>query len=137
MSGLPVIVAVYTPPDPDAVGDEDELDCEKLADVEITADKRLRLVLPTGHVLYEAALEQWAAQQLAFGAEPPPVSLRGDELKFLASSPRCQVCGHLLALHNYHCCTFCTVPGCRCEWDKLEGPGAEEVPWPVSEQYSG
>lgn len=27
---------------------------------------------------------------------------------------RC-TCGHLWALHNGHCCSFCMVPGCKCE----------------------
>jgi hypothetical protein len=48
--------------------------------------------------------------------------LRADELAWLTENTqydgtqgplRCK-CGHLYALHNFHCCTFCMVPGCAC-----------------------
>jgi len=45
-----------------------------------------------------------------------PDLLLEDERAFLASSGRCTKCKHLTALHNFHCCTSCTVPGCACEW---------------------
>ena len=45
--------------------------------------------------------------------------LREDEAKWLSSSSRCDACGHLDELHNSHCCTFCMVPGCPCEWDEM------------------
>jgi hypothetical protein len=43
------------------------------------------------------------------------ITLRQDEVDYLSSdgAPRCD-CGHLVALHNYHCCTFCLVDGCPC-----------------------
>ena len=34
---------------------------------------------------------------------------------------RCKACGHLESLHNGHCCEFCMIPGCPCEWGKVEG----------------
>lgn len=54
--------------------------------------------------------------------------LRDDESEFLfGPAPRCRKCGHLAALHNTHCCTFCMV--CEqsgedeCEWfDPSEPP---------------
>lgn len=30
-------------------------------------------------------------------------------------APRCDHCGHLVALHNSHCCSFCMIPECKCE----------------------
>lgn len=32
---------------------------------------------------------------------------------------RCDACGHLEVLHNRHCCQFCMIPGCLCEWGKM------------------
>ena len=43
-----------------------------------------------------------------------------EEYKFLTTPSkyhkelRC-ACGHLWVLHNGHCCSFCTVPNCKCE----------------------
>jgi hypothetical protein len=67
------------------------------------------------------------------------VELREDEWEYLASGRtdrshinrdnptaqpifilRCEACGHLEALHNGHCCVFCMVPGCPCEWGKVK-----------------
>lgn len=51
---------------------------------------------------------------------PQTVELRDDEVEwlkktaFMSSDTRCG-CGHLVALHNGHCCSFCMVPGCPCE----------------------
>ena len=45
--------------------------------------------------------------------------LRQDELDYLSDSERCK-CGHLQALHNFHCCEFCMVPGCGCENYKID-----------------
>lgn len=39
------------------------------------------------------------------------VELRPDEVAYLRESARCPDCGHLEALHNYHCCTQCMVCG--------------------------
>ncbi len=47
------------------------------------------------------------------------------EEKFLREIPesyekrRCKACGHLNVLHNDHCCSFCTLPGCPCEWGEM------------------
>ena len=47
--------------------------------------------------------------------------LREDERRWLEEdeTERCGACGHLMALHNHHCCEFCIVPGCPCEWGKV------------------
>ena len=43
-----------------------------------------------------------------------------EELEYIEDNPeRCEACGHLEIFHNYHCCTFCKVDGCKCEWDEL------------------
>lgn len=47
------------------------------------------------------------------------LQLKQDEVAFLAASDRCEACGHLQALHNEHCCTYCMIPECRCEWGKV------------------
>lgn len=39
-----------------------------------------------------------------------------DERVYLSFSERCVNCGHLSALHNSHCCVFCTMPDCECYW---------------------
>lgn len=46
--------------------------------------------------------------------------LTADEIKMLSNPERCEACGHLEELHNGHCCSFCMVPGCRCEWDEID-----------------
>ena len=46
------------------------------------------------------------------------VDLRPDEADYLGSI-RCAACGHLMALHNDHCCEFCMVTGCPCEWGEM------------------
>lgn len=43
------------------------------------------------------------------------IDLREDEIKTLGVE-RCKNCEHLLSLHNYHCCEFCTVEDCDCEY---------------------
>lgn len=45
--------------------------------------------------------------------------LKEDEKKYLDdnSIKECQKCGHLAIFHNYHCCSFCNVPECKCEYD--------------------
>ena len=43
------------------------------------------------------------------------IELQSDEEKFLEESQRC-ICGHLVVLHNDHCCMFCMVPDCGCNW---------------------
>jgi hypothetical protein len=35
--------------------------------------------------------------------------LTQEERDYLANSTVCRMCGHLNALHNYHCCIFCLV----------------------------
>lgn len=42
------------------------------------------------------------------------LALYPEEGEYLLKSPRCDTCGHKTALHNYHCCSFCMVPGCSC-----------------------
>ena len=37
-----------------------------------------------------------------------------EEAAYITESGRCDRCGHLEALHNYHCCFFCNVPDCDC-----------------------
>lgn len=54
------------------------------------------------------------------------VVLTDDEVVTLSSSVRCRACGHLDAMHNFHCCTFCTVVGCRCENDAVSDKNS---PW--------
>jgi len=56
---------------------------------------------------------------VAYEIELPPgtLELRDDEVEYLMADNgyrRCKACGHLSALHNGHCCLFCTVPGCDC-----------------------
>lgn len=42
------------------------------------------------------------------------------EIKWINNNPcRCPACGHLEIFHNDHCCTFCLVDGCECEWGEL------------------
>jgi hypothetical protein len=55
------------------------------------------------------------------------MKLLSEEKKLLEASERCEACGHLEALHNYHCCEFCTVPGCRCEYGEVEPEPEEEI----------
>lgn len=43
------------------------------------------------------------------------IMLTQEEADYLADSKRCDRCGHLFALHNDHCCSFCMISGCRCE----------------------
>jgi hypothetical protein len=47
--------------------------------------------------------------------------LEPDELAHLWSEggARCPACGHLTVLHNGHCCEFCLIDGCPCEWGQL------------------
>jgi hypothetical protein len=49
-------------------------------------------------------------------AELVTVTVRADEAAELGDA-RCADprCGHLLALHNTHCCQFCLVGDCPCE----------------------
>lgn len=47
------------------------------------------------------------------------VRVKPDEAAHLASD-RCEARGHLTALHNGHCCVFCMVPGCTCEWGEVK-----------------
>jgi len=48
------------------------------------------------------------------------VQLRLDEADYLTDNQeRCKACGHLEILHCTHCCCFCEVPGCKCEWGKM------------------
>lgn len=48
------------------------------------------------------------------------VLVRRDEAETLnVEGLRCGACGHLDSLHNYHCCDFCTVVGCECEWGRV------------------
>jgi hypothetical protein len=44
-----------------------------------------------------------------------------EERAYLLASGRCKACGHLEALHNTHCCVFCWMPECRCEWGEVVG----------------
>ena len=51
--------------------------------------------------------------------------LRPEEIEYLENGTehtngRCTACGHLEVLHNFHCCEFCRIPGCACEWGELK-----------------
>lgn len=48
------------------------------------------------------------------------LGLKSDEYEYLRDNGRCSACGHLKALHNSHCCTFCMMPGCKCEFGELK-----------------
>ena len=46
------------------------------------------------------------------------MKLKPEELQYLESeSQECEKCGHLRIFHNYHCCSFCNIPGCKCEFE--------------------
>jgi hypothetical protein len=47
------------------------------------------------------------------------IKVRPDEAEFLSDPGRCDVCGHLERLHNEHCCSFCTVTGCKCYFREI------------------
>ena len=51
------------------------------------------------------------------------VELLPEELAYLRSEDgvRCHACGHLDVLHNSHCCQFCLIDGCPCEWGRMGG----------------
>ena len=55
------------------------------------------------------------------------IQLRADEIEYLKNCERCTVCGHLKALHNYHCCVFCMLDDCRCH-DEKWSTTAESTP---------
>lgn len=46
------------------------------------------------------------------------LTLKPDEIEYLGNL-ECAECGHLESLHNFHCCPFCMVTGCKCEQDGL------------------
>jgi hypothetical protein len=46
------------------------------------------------------------------------LELREDEIAYL-DTPRCEACGHLESVHNDHCCAFCMVDDCACEWGEM------------------
>ena len=53
--------------------------------------------------------------------------LADDEAAFFATqTTRCAGCGHLNILHNTHCCEYCQLPGCRCQWGSLPEDDDEE-----------
>jgi hypothetical protein len=39
--------------------------------------------------------------------------------EFEGAEMRCRTCGHLAALHNRHCCEFCMIEDCPCEWGEM------------------
>jgi hypothetical protein len=45
------------------------------------------------------------------------------EERYLRNIPtdgrRCHACGHLQVFHNDHCCQFCLIPECPCEWGRM------------------
>lgn len=46
------------------------------------------------------------------------MEFKPDELQLLErQSRRCLKCGHMEVFHNKHCCMFCNVENCECEWD--------------------
>lgn len=47
------------------------------------------------------------------------MKLTDSEIKYLSNTERCDACGHLEALHNGHCCSFCMVTDCPCDWGKI------------------
>lgn len=55
------------------------------------------------------------------GSNGEIVELTEEEVKYLTGKSkytgggRCDRCGHLYALHNSHCCSFCMVDECECE----------------------
>ena len=60
--------------------------------------------------------------------ETVPVDIHPDELAYLNADGRCEACGHLQALHNEHCCSFCLIPDRKCEWGKIDAPRSPATP---------
>lgn len=55
-------------------------------------------------------------------------TLTKEEVEHIEKSGTCSACGHLDVLHTYHCCTFCNVKGCHCEWGEIVPvPGTHEM----------
>ncbi len=48
------------------------------------------------------------------------MNLSPEERFMIENSPKCTTCEHLTVLHNYHCCTSCTVPECPCRFDTAD-----------------
>lgn len=49
------------------------------------------------------------------------MKLTKQEFEYLQEDQsRCDACGHLSILHNYHCCTYCKVSGCPCDCDQVD-----------------
>ena len=51
------------------------------------------------------------------------LKITSEERRMLLESKHCEACGHLEALHNNHCCQYCKVPGCKCEWGEINERG--------------
>lgn len=47
------------------------------------------------------------------------VNLLPEEEEYLSDPRRCEACNHLEVLHNEHCCPFCMIEGCNCEWGEI------------------
>lgn len=44
--------------------------------------------------------------------------MKEEEQKYVDSCKKqCTNCGHLEIFHNQHCCLFCKIPDCKCEWE--------------------
>lgn len=55
------------------------------------------------------------------------MQLKEDEVQWINSHPeRCEACGHLDIFHNDHCCPFCLVEDCPCEYGLMPEKGKPE-----------
>jgi hypothetical protein len=55
------------------------------------------------------------------------IEVRDDEATRILTDGRCEACGHLEGLHNHHCCSFCTIEGCQCEWGEMPAPRRDDA----------
>lgn len=89
------------------------------------SDNRAITVLPDGTVPENDRL-------FTNGIEYVPVNkrieLKPEEVAWIENpenQERCEACGHLDIFHNYHCCHFCKVDGCTCEFGVLKEEDAK------------
>lgn len=61
------------------------------------------------------------------------VMVRRDEATLLSNPARCDGCGHLMVLHNLHCCEYCLVARCRCRRGSTTAAQPEGTPEPEAE----
>lgn len=50
-----------------------------------------------------------------------------EEREYLKGARPCDHCGHLDILHQHHCCSFCTVPGCDCKNERAVFDDEQEL----------